>query len=240
MEIDSSNSARLSNGSLPGIFRRIMQVIIYPREFFASTGWSSDFWAPLLFVTLAFAGLRLVQMPEVEKKFDDPKFKTQIAEQRKITDEEAGRLIERMRGAAPVVSVIESPVIIVAGSAGMALLLYLIGRIIFKQAIPYITVFSLTAWTGVVAAIPLLLHIPLQLYNPEWSLPTSPAYLFPKDLQNNYFVRVLTALDLFLIWQVAWLCIGISRLYKVSLNRSVSVIGTLFVCFAVLNALFAK
>ncbi len=235
-----NNLGQLPDGNPLNILYRIYQIIIQPRRFFNTTGWSSDFWVPILILTLAFASLRAVQLPEYMKSLDDPKTKTLIAKRSKITEEEASRVIERMKKIGPTLSILESPIIVVASSATVAFLIYLIGRIIFKQAIPYMNVFSLTAWTGIIASIPIILHIPLHLLKPEWVLPTSPVYLLPKSWQEHYFARVLVSMDLFIIWQVALLCIGTSRLYRVSLNRSISVIGTLFVCFAVLNALFIR
>lgn|GEM_PF-1149163 len=233
---DTLDEAGLENAR-SGAVSRLIMVLMAPQRFFTIKGWQDGFWVPLLVVAVALAGLKFVQLPELRTRITSPEFRTGLAQERNITEDEAARMTERMAATAPVYVIVEAPIMIVAGAAGLALALSLIGRIVFKQRVPYPELFGLASWTGLVAAIPLALHIPLQLLNPEWILPTNPAALMPDAWQANYFARVAMAVDAFLIWQVWLISLGSSRIFGVTLHRAVSAVGTLFVCFAVLNAM---
>jgi len=58
-------------------------------------------------------------------------------------------------------------------------------------------------------------------------------------MEESYWFRILGAFDLFLIWQVWLLSLGVARLYQVGLQRAVSLVGTIFIVLAALNAILS-
>ncbi|HHE47195.1 MAG TPA: hypothetical protein ENL08_05805 [Bacteroidetes bacterium] len=217
---------------------RMIGIILAPRRSFTRLNVNPDYWFPILFVVIAFIGLRLIMLPEVYEHYSSAEFHDWYMEVRGISDEAARKDISQMISSAPFMIFLEAPFTVLAGTAGIALLLLMIGRFGYKRKMPFKSVFSMVAWASIISGFPMLLNIPLKLVNHQWFLPTNLSLILTPELVGGYFNRFIAIVDIFLIWQVWLLSVGLSVIYEVSIQRTVSAVGTMFVFLGVLNALF--
>ena len=218
---------------------RLAGVILAPRRTLPRAAAEPDYWLAILLVVVAFLGVRLMSLPEIRSHYSSPEFIEWYAKQRGLTQAEAERDATTLSRTAALQAVVEAPLVIITEVLFVTLILYLIGRLGYRGTVRFKSVFSMTAWATMVSGVQLFLTIPLKLINPDWNLEISLALLFPADLVGGYLHRFLAALDLFTVWRVWLLGIGLAALYRISLQRAIGAVGTLFIFFAVMNALLS-
>ena len=153
----------------------------------------------------------------------------------KITDPVYQRMQERM-GQAPyfaAVSQLVSLPLVAAILAGIFLGVFnaiMGGNAKFKQ------VFAVVAHSGVVIAVQQFFVLPLDYFRESLSSPTNLAVFVPMLDENTFVVRALGAIDLFLIWWMVNLSIGLAVLYK---RRTGPIAITLITIYVVLGLVIA-
>jgi len=221
------------------IIARLAGVFLAPRKTLVKTAYEPGVWIPIIIVALFLAAVRLILLPDSLNQLKTEEFIQNYSDERGITKSQAQQEITLIRRSAPILTIVEAPLLVASGAAVVALIMFLIGKHGYKNPIRFIYVFRMIAWASVVSAVPLILSIPLKLINPAWDLPSSPAVFLPVEVVGTFFYNILITLDLFFIWQVWLISIGMSVLYKVPFQRAVSSVGTVFIIFIVLNVLFA-
>ncbi len=238
-ETKNNNNSGTISEHLRELPVRLIGIVLAPRRTLSHVIDENGYWLPILFVIVALTGLKLTMLPEVYEYYSTTEFHDWYKDVRGVGDEIAIRDIERMISSAPFLVFIEAPLTIILGTAGIAMLLLIVGRFGFSQRTAYRRVFSMVAWASVISGFPMLLNIPLKLINHRLFLPTNLTLILTPELVGEFFSSFISIVDLFLVWQVWLLSIGLTLLYEISIQRAVSSIGTMFVCFGILNALFA-
>ena len=223
----------------PGIIiARIIGLILSPRKTLQKSIHEKGSWIPIIILTGLMIILKLVMLPGVLDDLNDPAFLESYKNQRNISDVQAAQEITALKQFSPFLTLIESPVIILASIAFVGFIISLVGRFSFQKRLRFIYIFRLVAWTSLIGGIQITLTILLKLINPDWEFPSNFGFLFPAELADSFFHRLIKSLDLFFIWEIGLIVIGSSTLFEVSVEKALHSIGTLFVVFLVLNAIF--
>ncbi len=223
--------------TLARVVVRLIGIVVEPRKTLSKVSYEPGVWVPILILSLSLILVRLVVAPDINSKLQDPDFIQSYSQQREITEAKAVEELELVYSISPFITLIESPILVVVGTAIVSFIVLLIGKRVYKITVPFRTLFNMVSWSSVVSAIPLLLSVPLKLINKEWDLPTNPGFFLPVNSIDPYFYQLLQTLDVFLIWEIGLISIGMSVIYKVSLQRALSSVGTMFLIFIVLNVL---
>lgn len=225
--------------TLAQIAARLLGIVVAPRKTLSNVSFERNVWIPILIISLSLVLIRLVIAPEMNTKLQDPEFIQKYSQQRGITEAKAVEELKLVYSLSPFITLVESPVLVIVGTAIVSFIVLLIGKRIYKIAVPFRNIFNMVSWASVVSAIPLFLSVPLKLINSEWDLPTNPGFLMPVDSIGPYFYQLLQTLDIFLIWEIGLISVGMSVLYKVTFQRALNSVGTMFIIFIVLNVLFS-
>jgi hypothetical protein len=217
---------------------RIIGTIIIPRRALENLIPTGNYLAPLIFVAIIFTALRLVMLPEIQAQYASDEFRNWYMELRDVTEEAARKDIDRMSRYAPLMLFVEGPLTVFASTALIAFIIVIAGRLTFKIQLQYRPALTMVAWASIISTLPMLINLALKLNNQQSELTTDLSALLTPELVGGYFSRFVAIVDPFLIWQVWLLSIGVSCLYVVSMQRAISVVGTIFVCFGVINAMF--
>jgi hypothetical protein len=110
--------------------------------------------------------------------------------------------------AGQAVTVVLAALLVVAAVALAIFKALLDGRATFKQ------VFSVVAHSGLVIAVQQIFVLPLAYARESLSSPTNLAVFFSFLDENTLVARVLGSIDLFIIWWMMSLAIGLSVLYQ--------------------------
>jgi hypothetical protein len=212
-------------------------IIAHPKKMIAEISYQGSVWLPILLVALCYIALRMTTLPEVRAQYESPEFKEMLLKQAGSNSAQAERSLEIAKKYTVLLMVLEAPLLVAGGVVMMALMLFMSGRLFYQRHVPFKTVMTMVGWTGIISAIPLLLSLALYFINPGLTLPTNIAYFLPVELQSGYMYGVLSTVDLFFIWQAIIICFGVAKLWEVSINQSVTLVGTIMVMFAALFGL---
>ncbi|NQT34938.1 YIP1 family protein [bacterium] len=236
----NSQSARV-NSQLELLIARTAGIVLAPRRTFSRLTGKLDFIAPAIIVVIVFIGFQLTMLPDIIDRYSSANLYEWYEEMKIERTSEIDRQIEMLSHAAPylaIAEVISAAVVMILGMAGVSVILYMIGGLGFNKWIDFSRVLSMFVWTSMINSFAKLLSIPLKLINSDWSLPTNLSLLLTPEVVGSYLSNVLVVMDFFLIWQAILMSIGMSVIYGVSVQRAAGAVGTIFICSAVLNALF--
>ena len=124
----------------------------------------------------------------------------------------------------PIMYVIIAGILFAVFSAAMG------GEAAFKQ------VFTVVVHSGAVSVVQQLFVLPLNYVRESMSSPTNIAALLPMVPEGSFLAYLLGAIDIFVIWWVMVLAIGLAVLYR---RRTQPVAVTLLVIYAVIAVAIA-
>lgn len=219
------------------MLKRFLGVIVSPREWVYPNMFLKGSWAPILLLAVLLAAVRLTTLKDFVTEYQTPEFAAEYSEMRGVTPEKAASEIAMVQKAIPAALALESPLMIFLGVGFLSMTAQLMGRFLYKQMVPFLFVFRMVAWSSLVSVFPLALNLIVQLVNPGWEIPSNVGWLLPKEGQDPFIAGVARGIDVFLIWQVALIAVGMSEMYQVPLQRTAQAVGTMFLVFLLANVI---
>jgi hypothetical protein len=220
-----------------GLLSRIVGIVLSPRETFASVAAHPKVFGVLAFITLTacltIGGLLLTgpgqqawldQQVEQSQAWGGDVSDEQYAQLQKIAPIVGYITIGIMLVAIPIVTLISAGILFAVFNAAMG------GRATFKQ------LFAVVAHAGVISALGWIFVMPLNYLRETMSSPTNLAALAPGLDEGNFIVHLLGTIDLFLIWWVVVLGIGLAVLYR---RRTQPIVISLLGVYAVIGLIIA-
>ncbi|HET7221065.1 MAG TPA: YIP1 family protein [Vicinamibacterales bacterium] len=124
----------------------------------------------------------------------------------------------------PILYLVVSAVLFAVFNAGMG------GNATFKQLI------TVVVHSGVIGLLGQLFTVPMNYARGVMTSATNLAVLVPGIAETSFIGRLLGAIDIFLIWQLIVLAIGLAVLYR---RRTQPIATTLFVIYGIIALLIA-
>jgi hypothetical protein len=126
--------------------------------------------------------------------------------------------------AVPLVSVVLAGILIAVFNAVLG------GNASFKQ------VFAIVIHSEVISALAALFMFPIQYMKESLASPTNLSIFFPFLDEGSFLARLLGSIDLFRIWWIVSLAIGMGVLYK---KRTTPIASTMLALYAVIGLIIA-
>ncbi len=111
---------------------RFAGIILAPRDTLAKLVNEPGAWVPILIVALSLIGVRLVDLPGLMARFSDPVYVHKYIEQNDVDSIRAVQEIENFKSAFPFITIFSAPLLVAANVITISIVLYLIGRIVFR------------------------------------------------------------------------------------------------------------
>ena len=220
-----------------GLLSRIVGIVVSPRDTFAAVAAHPKVLGVLAFVTLAgcvtIGGFLLTEVGQ--QAWLDQQVDQSEAWGRQMSDEQYAQ----MEKIAPVVGYITTGVMLLAipimtlVTAGILFAVFnaaMGGRATFKQLL------AVVSHAGVISAFGWIFVMPLNYVRESMSSPTNLAALTPGLPEGSFVTRLLGTVDLFLIWWVVVLAIGLAVLYR---RRTQPIVMSLLAVYAVIALIIA-
>lgn len=218
---------------LPSLPARFFGILFSPRETFAKVV-ANPKWFGMIALTAVIIAVGMFAFLSTEagqQAVVDQQVSTMEGFGRTVTDE-MYTAIERQAGFAkyinPVMILIMSP-IMAAIIAGILLGLFnatLGGDATFKQ------VLAIVAHAGPVSVVQQLFSLPVNYLRGSMSSPTSLSVFFPMVSDDSFFGTLLGTIDLFLLWWVFVLAIGLAVLYRRPTRSTFTVLLVIYAIIA--------
>ncbi len=230
-------SAPAAPSAPKGLFARAFGVLMSPRATYAEVA-ARPSWAGVLGLTVFVVVIGTFSFLSTEvgqKAALDQQLRSAESFGRQISDAQYAQLERVMPYAgyfAAVTQLIFIPLIalVIAGLAFAVFTALLGGDATFRQ------VFAVVAHSGVVIALQNVFSMPLDYVRETLTSPTNLAVFLPFLEERTFAVRLLGAIDLFLIWWAITLAIGLGVLYKRRTGPIATTILLVYVAIAVVIA----
>ncbi len=195
----------MNEDSGSGIAGRMIRTLTAPGATFASVRermtWQ-DWFAPTLVVVVVGLVAAILALPAAMEAGSEM-MQEQYGE---ITDEQRAAM-EQMQEAAPVVTVVSVPIV-------SFLWLFLLGGVMLLVANPilggeanYGQMLAVTAYASLVKVVQTIVTVPLMLATGTIVV-IGPGLLLPEEMLGTFAGRVLSGLEVFMLWQVLVMAVG--------------------------------
>lgn len=187
----------------------------------------------LLSLIVSFSFMYYTQDIQIEYQ------KKSILESEKIPEEQKDKVLENlenpsffMKTVMPAIGVVIS---VFAIPALLAAVLMLFGNFVFGGNATFGTLFSVSAWAGMVGIVEALIKLPLIVINRSFDIYTSLALLLdPADSKTVVF-QLANMVDIFTVWKIFVFGTAFAVVYKLSPGKSYGTITALYVVFALIG-----
>ena len=229
-------SERAATGS-KSLGARIIGVVIAPRATYADVGARPRVFGALVFVLAVIVAATFVFLStEVGQQASlDNQVRQMESFGRTVSDQQYQQM-ERMapysRYFAAGFQLVLTPImaLIVAGVAFAVFNAVLGGDATFKQ------VYAIVVHSGAILSLQALFGLPLAYARESLASATNLAVFFPFLDDNTFAARLLGSIDLFLLWWIVSLAIGLAVLYR---RRTAPVATTMLVVYVAIGLVIA-
>lgn len=218
-----------------GLLRRMIGMIFFPGKVFQALHENPAFLAPMILIAVLSAATLPLILPLnaqlVEQQLQaNPNMSPEQVEQAKAMSQ--GNFAMAMG----IVSVL---VITPVMFAVYAVLFQLILNFGFGGSATFKPVLSIVTHASVITLVGLLVTIPLMLYQGQAGITLNLGLLVPFFEEEGFLYRVLKNIDVFIIWWLCLVSIGLGSLYRMPTSRPASVLFSLWVVWILLKAALA-
>jgi len=218
------------------VFAKIIGIFLEPRKTFNALEKKPDFIIPLVLVVIVAFILTYISSPILqqstlemsrERMMDQGMTETQIqlALEQQQKYGKIGGLI-----AVPLTSLL-SPLIIAA-------VLLFAGNILLGGNAKYKQLFSLYCYTSLIDIITYAVRTILILIKQDIRVYTSLAALLPPDYYKLFWFKFANIFDIFVIWKIIVVSIGMSVLYRISTRKPLITVSLIYLIFALVSISF--
>ena len=225
--------SRMNEDSGSGIAGRMIRTLTAPGATFASVRermtWQ-DWFAPTLVVVVVGLVAAILALPAAMEAGSEM-MQEQYGE---ITDEQRAAM-EQMQEAAPVVTVVSVPIV-------SFLWLFLLGGVMLLVANPilggeanYGQMLAVTAYASLVKVVQTIVTVPLMLATGTIVV-IGPGLLLPEETVATFAGRVLSGLEVFMLWQVLLMAVGTGVMAGCSTRKALIPLLILWAVWIVVQA----
>ena len=221
-------------------FAKLVGVVLDPRKTFRAVAARPQWVAPILILMCVGLLFAILAQPVIIQELDSGKQMQQLMERRNMTQEQAAQAIEMQKKFAGIGVLVSAPLSEVATCLIFAVILLFVGNTILGGAAKFVAIFSAYAWARLITVLGTAAKIPLVLSEKTIQVTLSPAILLPGSDTGSLLYAVLSVFDIFHIWEAILVCFAMAAVYKITLQRSVSFVGTIYVVLAAVGILLRE
>jgi hypothetical protein len=203
-----------SGTPLPSLPARFLGIITSPRDTFAAVA-AHPRWAGMLLLTIAVSAGAMAWFASTDVG------QQAMLDQQVATTEAFGGTVSdadyaRMQQMAPYMAAIQGVTILIMSPLMTALIAgILFGAFsVLGGTASYRQVFAVTVHAGVISALQSLLIWPFNYVRESASSPTNLSVFVPMLDEGSFLASMLGVIDLFILWWVIVLAIGLAVLYR--------------------------
>jgi len=210
----------------------LVGVFLDPRRTFESIDRKPDYLVPLLLVIVVGTLFTIITWPIIESTLMQAQIE-QLEEQG-MTQEQ----IDQAMSVGKMFGFIGPAISIILGSLVVSLILLFAGNVMMGGSSKFKKVFSVYCYSGVISILAYVIKLPLALNKNSLEVYISPAALFPASAQDTILFKVAAVFDVFVIWQLIVVTVGMSVIFKTSFQKAITVVGTLYIIYAAATIAF--
>lgn len=218
-----------------GMLSRFIAVFFDPRKAFASVRKNYEWLVVILIVfALSFGGFQLTKPIMIEAQvsaIEERLANANIPEEQK--QEILDSIVERMSN--PLMQLLGPVFMVIILVIGSGILLFL-GNIILGGQTKFLSVMNMFALTWLISIPETIVKLPLMISKGSAQVHTSLALLLPADQANTFLGTLLGKFDLFGLWMLGLVILGMSVLTKASVAKCAWAVGIAWFIWVLIQA----
>jgi hypothetical protein len=223
-----------------GILGRIIGVFTSPKKTFESISRKPSWVLPLIILVILSGVMTFIMQPVIITESLNKQ--AEKMEERGMDQDQIDAIAERTEGMMKI-TMIPSAIIVTAASLAIGALIWLfVGNVILGGSGKFTQLFSVNIYRSFIPLLGLLIKLPLILSKETLNVHFSLATFMSDELRDTFLYKILASVEVFNIWAIAVLCIGIAVVYKFKTNKVwpivVIVYAIYFLGSAALSGLF--
>jgi hypothetical protein len=205
---------------------KVLNLFFEPRKLFRSLNLKPTWVVPFIIVALLGMGFFYYTYPYIMDQQVQ-----RIQDNDKIPQQARENIIEKLKeqnhpplwqlGIAPAGTLVTF--VVIAG------VLFFVFNVLLGGDSSYRRVFSTYCYSSLVAIPSMIVKFPLIMAKGNMNIQTSLALVLSPDSQGSFLYSVLSSFDIFTIWQVILLSIGLGVMYKFSTKKALVAVLILWV-----------
>ena len=205
---------------------KIMNTFFEPRKVFESLKIKPTWLVPFIIAALLGIGFFYYTYPfimaqQVEK----------IQENERIPEEQKERIIERMteRDHPPIWQLSFAPIGTLLSFVVVAAALFFVFNVLLGGDSNYRRVLSVYSYSSLIAIPAMIVKFPLIMMKENLNVQTSLALLLSPNTKDSFLYRVFSSFDIFTIWQVILVSMGLGVIYKYATKKAFTAVFILWI-----------
>ena len=209
---------------------RIFNIIFEPRKVFESLKQKPKWFVPLVVVSLVtLVFLYFVSNIMVAEQIAKTELRQPLTEPQK----------QVMINWIKIASLTMTPISIIAISVLQSLVLFFVFNVLMGGDSTFKRVLSVVSHSYLISIPAIIVRCPLILFKKTMEVQTSLAAFLSVDLKDSIIYKLLGGFDIFALWQVIVLSIGLSVMYNFSFKKSLIPIFIMWIILIVVGALLS-
>ncbi len=235
-DAESSNTELGHSEEAPQMsgLRKIWGVLLEPGKTFSSLNRKPTWLLPVI-VLIAMVMISGVLVSD----FRMEEARDKIDQNPRLSAQEKERIFDRMaeQQAKPIMKLISYVIGPIVAIFVIVLLvsgiLYFGGTVLLGGEASFKKVLSVYCWSSLVAIPGFILKTPLMLLKKSTQIHTSLAALMPSGGDQNLLFKILTHTDIFIIWEISLISIGLAVIYKFSTRKAAGLVVGLYLLYVI-------
>jgi len=212
---------------------RIFNIFSDPRKTFTTLEKKPDFLVPLLLVVLAAFIFTYIAWPVIEKSTRE--YSRTYMEERGMPQEEIDTALQQQQKYGKIGGMFGLPLTTVIMTLLVSAILLFAGNIILGGNAKYKQIFSLYCYASLIDIIAYAVRMVLILLKDDTRVYTSLAALLPPDSYKEFWFKLANIADVFVIWKIVVIAIGMSVFYRISTRKPMITVALLYVVFGLVS-----
>jgi hypothetical protein len=205
---------------------KVFNIFFEPKKVFESLKIKPTWLVPFLIVSILGIGSFYFTYPFMMKQQVE-----KIRENERIPDEQKQAIIEKMteQNHPPLWQLPFAPVGVLFVFAILSAVLFFVFNVLLGGDSTFRRVFSVYCYSNLIAIAAMIVKFPLIMMKKDLGVQTSLALLLSADSKDTFLYRILSGFDIFNLWQVILVSIGLGVLYRYTTKKAFTVVFVLWI-----------
>jgi hypothetical protein len=211
---------------------KIINIFFEPKKVFGSLKIKPTWLVPFIIVALLGMAFYYFAYPMIMSEQI-----ARIESNDKIPAEQKEVIIEKMQGEhPPALQLGIAPIGVLFYLAIASAVLFFVFNVLLGGDSTFRRVFSVYCYSGLVGIPGTIVKLPLTLVKKSADVQTSLAILLSPEAKGSFLYSVLSSFDIFVIWQVILVSMGLAVIYKFTPKKSYSTVIVVWIIWIFLKS----
>jgi hypothetical protein len=200
---------------------KVLNVFFEPKKVFESLKIKPTWLVPFIIVALLGMGSFYFTFPYIMDQQVE-----RIMENERIPEQQKDRIVEQLKEKAhpPLWQMALAPAGSLVALVVVAAVLFFVFNVLLGGDSTFRRVFSVYCYSSLIAIPALIVKLPLIMTKRTIDIQTSLAVLLSPESKGSFVHSILSSFDIFTIWQVILVSLGLGLMYKYSTQKALTTV----------------